>query len=154
MLETLEMVYKIRMLVMSFLLLPVFNTILEDEVLTFTTSDSFVRVVGYEGSYNVNMSMQIRTWQAEGVLVFHKFSSRGYLKVFLHEGLLSADIISSEKGSTLTTLEHHDTVLNDGKWHSIHLFIAQAVVGLTVNTSTVTSSLPALIRTGGLVCPV
>ena len=148
------MVYEIQILVMSLLLLPVLNTILEDEVVTFTTSDSFVRLVGYEGLYNVNMSLQIRTWQAEGVLVFHKFSSRGYLKVFLHEGLLSAEIISSEKGSTLTTLEHYDTVLNDGKWHSIHLFIAQAVVGLTVNTLTVTNNLPALIRTGGSVCPV
>ena len=124
----------------------------ESDVVTFKTSDSFVRVVGYEGSYNMNLSMQIKTWQQEGVLVFHKFSSKGYLKILLHGGQLRAEIISSEEGSSLTTLEHHDTVLGDGKWHRVQFLISQAEASLSVHTRTVRSRLPALVRTGGSGC--
>ena len=122
---------------------------LEDDRVTFKTGDSFVRLVGYEGSYNMNMSMQIKTWQEEGVLVFHKFSSTGSLKIFLHEARLTSEIVSSEEGSTLTTLEHYDTVVNDGEWHSIQFYIARTLAGLSVDSCTVTGSLPGQIRTGG-----
>ena len=78
--------------IFSALLLTAVHVSLENVVVTFTTSESFIRVVGYEGSYNLNMSLQLRTWQDEGVIVFHKFSSQGYLKIFLHEGQLLAEI--------------------------------------------------------------
>jgi hypothetical protein len=122
-----------------------------DEV-TFQTSDSFMKVVGYEGSYNLNMSFQVRTWQEEGVMVFHKFSSRGYLKIFLHGGQLKAEIVSSDQNTPLTTLEHYDTVVNDGEWQSIEFYITQEIAGLSINSLTVTGSLSLQIRTGGAVC--
>ena len=103
--------------IFAVLLLPLSVT-LENEDVTFTTGDSFVRVVGYEGSYNMNMSLQIRTWQEEGVIVFHKFSSKGYLKIFLHEGQLKAEIVSSDQKTPLTTLEHYDTGLESGTAYS------------------------------------
>jgi hypothetical protein len=133
------------------LLLPLSVT-LENEAMTFTTSDSFVRVVGYEGSYNMNISLQLRTWQDEGVIVFHKFSSKGYLKIFLHEGQLKTEIMSSDPQTPLTTLEHYGTGLSDGEWHSIQFYIAHARAGLSINSHTVTDSLPTPIRTGGAVC--
>ena len=121
----------------------------DDEAVTFTTSESFVRVVGYEGSYNLNMSLHLRTWQEEGVLVFHKFSSRGYLKIFLNEGRMMAEVVSEGGGSPLTSLEHYDTLLNDGKWHILQFYIMQTQVGLSINNQTSTGSLPAQVRTGG-----
>ena len=130
----------------------VISVSLENAEVTFTTSDSFMRVVGYEGSYNLNMSLQLRTWQDEGVIVFHKFSSQGYLKIFLHEGQLLAEIMSSGPETPLTILEHYDTGLSDGEWHSIQFYIAQARAGLSINSHTVTGSLPSQIRTGGAVC--
>ena len=133
-------------------LLLTLSVTLENEVVTFTTSESFVRVVGYEGSYNLNMSFQLRTWQEEGVIVFHKFSSKGYLKIFLNEGQLKAEIVSSDPQTPVTTLEHYDTLVNDGEWHSIEFYIAQARAGLSINSHTVTGSLPSQIRTGGAVC--
>ena len=82
------MIFKIQMTKLAAFLLSFLSATSESDVVTFTTSDSFVRVVGYEGSYNMNLSMQIKTWQQEGVLVFHKFSSKGYLKILLHGGQL------------------------------------------------------------------
>ena len=98
------------------------------------------------------MSIQLRTWQDEGVIVFHKFSSQGYLKIFLHEGQLKAEVVSSDSEEPLTTLEHYDTGLSDGEWHRIQFYIAQARAGLSINSHTVTGSLPSQIRTGGAVC--
>ena len=120
-----------------------------NEAVTFTTSDSFVRVVGYEGSYNMNMSLQLRTWQEEGVVVFHKFSSKGHLKIFLHEGRLRAEVVSEGGGTPLTTLEHYDALVPDGGWHSVQLYIAQTAVGLSICGRTITGSLPSQVRTGG-----
>ena len=121
---------------------------LKDEELTFPTSDSFVVVVGYEGSYNMNMSLQVKTWQGEGVLVFHKFSSVGHLKIFLQEGHLVAEIVSEEEDSPRTTLEHYNTLLSDGAWHHVQFFIDKTVVGLAIDSNHVTDTLHSLIRTG------
>ena len=120
-----------------------------NEAVTFTTSDSFVRVVGYEGSYNMNMSLQLRTWQEEGVVVFHKFRSKGHLKIFLHEGRLRADVVSEGGGTPLTRIEHYDTLVNDGAWHSIQFYIAQIQVSLSINSQTIMDRLPTQVRTGG-----
>ena len=97
----------------------------------------------------MNMSLQLRTWQEEGVLVFHKFSSKGHLKMFLHKGVLRAEIASESGGTPRTTLEHYDTPVNDGEWHTVQFYIAQTLVGLSLDQRTVRGSLPALIRTGG-----
>ena len=122
---------------------------MEDKELTFTSSDSFVVVVGYEGSYNMNMSLQVKTWQEEGVLVFHKFSSVGHLKIFLQGGHLVAEIVTAEEDSPRTTLEHYHTIiLSDGAWHYVQFYIHKTGVGLVIDNNQVTDTLPSLIRTG------
>ena len=134
--------------ILTFLILLSSVLTLKDEELTFTTSDCFVVVVGYEGSYNMNMSLQVKTWQGEGVLVFHKFSSVGHLKIFLQEGHLVAEIVSEEEDSPRTTLEHYHTLLSDGAWHYVQFFIDKTVVGLVIDSNKVMDTLPSLIRTG------
>ena len=136
------------MRILLFLCLTAVSFSFPNEEVTFQTSDSFIRVFGYEGSYNMNITLQLRTWQEEGVLVFHKFSSQGYLKIFLHEGQIKAEIASSETKTPLTILEHYDTLVNDGEWHIIQFYIAQAQAGLSINSLKVTGSLPSQIRTG------
>ena len=121
---------------------------LEEEELTFTTNESFVVVVGYEGSYNMNMSLQVKTWQEEGVLVFHKFSSVGHLKIFLQEGHLVAEIVTAEEDSSRTTIKHYQTLVSDGAWHFVQLYIERTGVGLVIDSNQVTNTLPSQIRTG------
>ena len=143
------MLLKLQFIVLATFNQLIINVLLKNAEVTFTTSGSFAREVGYEGSYNMNMSLQLRTWQEEGVLVFHKFSSKGHLKMFLHKGVLRAEIASESGGTPQTVLEHYDTPVNDGEWHSVQLYIAQTQVGLSLDQHTVRGSLPALIRTGG-----
>ena len=143
------MIFQTEINILTLLSLATFSETSENDTLTFTIGDSFVKLVGYEGSYNMNLSMEIRTWLEEGVLVFHKFSSKGHLKIFLAEGKLIAEIVCSEEGSSVHTLEHYDTVVSDGRWQHLQFFISQTLVGLSINNHTVTASLPSLIRTGG-----
>ena len=143
------MLLKLQFIVLATFNQLIINVLLKNAEVTFTTSGSFAREVGYEGSYNMNMSLQLRTWQEEGVLVFHKFSSKGHLKMFLHKGALRAEITSESGGAPQTILEHYDTPVNDGEWHSVQFYIAQTQVGLSLDQHTVRGSLPALIRTGG-----
>ena len=149
-----QMHFERQVCIFSALLLTAVHVSLENMAVTFTNRESFIRVVGYEGSYNLNISLQLRTFQEEGVIVFHKFSSQGYLKIFLNDGQLKAEIVSSETQTPLTTLEFYDTLVNDGEWHSIQFYIAQARAGLSINSHTVTGSLPSQIRTGGAVCSI
>ena len=81
-----------------------------ENVVGFLSGESFVRVVGYEGAYNLNVGLQVRhggafhlmlvswtlhliviqvrTWHEDGQLVYHKFSSSGHLKLHLFGGIL------------------------------------------------------------------
>ena len=78
-----------------------------ENVVGFLSSESFVRVVGYEGAYNLHVGLkvrarwhfsispalhliaiQVRTWHEDGLLVYHKFSSSGHLKLHLFGGIL------------------------------------------------------------------
>ena len=146
--EIKEKFHSIQMSILKLFVLTAVGFSFPNEEVSFQTSESFVRVVGYEGSYNLNMSLQLRTWQEEGVIVFHKFSSQGYLKIFLHEGQIKAEIASSETKTPLTILEHYDTLVNNGEWHSIQFYIAHAQAGLSINSLNVMGSLPSQIRTG------
>ena len=142
------MISKTEMNILTLLSFSLLSLSLEDEAVTFTTSESFVRVVGYEGSYNVNLSLQIKTWQKDGVVMFHKFSSAGYLKLFLESGHCKAHVVLSEEGTSVTTLEDYMTDVSDGVWHKIHFFIDQTQARLTISNKTVTNTLPSQIRTG------
>ena len=43
------------------LMLQVVSTSLESDVVRFTSSDSVLRLFAYKGSYNINLSLEIRT---------------------------------------------------------------------------------------------
>ena len=49
---------------------------------TFKNKGSFVRLTGYvEGSYSLNVRFEFRTYQENGLLMFHRFSSEGFVQV-------------------------------------------------------------------------
>ena len=48
---------------------------------TFKNSKSFAKLTGYEGSYSMNVSLEFRTYEENGLLVYHGFSSEGFVKV-------------------------------------------------------------------------
>jgi hypothetical protein len=50
---------------------------------TFVTSQSYAKLRGYEGVKSLNVSFSFRTYEGDGLLLYHKFTSDGYVKVFI-----------------------------------------------------------------------
>jgi hypothetical protein len=66
---------------------------------TFVTSQSFAKLRGYEGVNSLNVSFSFRTYEGDGLLLYHKFTSEGYVKVLIviscyvvHTTVLNPDI--------------------------------------------------------------
>ena len=63
---------------------------------TFLTSQSYAKLKGYEGVPSLNVSFSFRTYEGDGLLLYHRFTSDGYVKVLT---VISFDVV-------------HTTVLN------------------------------------------
>ena len=48
---------------------------------TFLTTDAHVKLKGYEALESLTVSFEFRTFEEDGVLMYHKFYSDGYVKV-------------------------------------------------------------------------
>lgn len=48
---------------------------------TFLTAGSYVKLDGIEGAATVNVSLEFRTYEERGIMVYHKFRSPGFFKV-------------------------------------------------------------------------
>lgn len=48
---------------------------------TFLTTDAHVKLKGYEALESLTVSFEFRTFEEDGMLMYHKFYSDGYVKV-------------------------------------------------------------------------
>ena len=48
---------------------------------TFLTPQSYAKLRGYEGVRSLNVSLSFRTYEEEGLLLFHQFTTDGHVKV-------------------------------------------------------------------------
>lgn len=48
---------------------------------TFLTPGSFARLKGYEGVPSLNVSLAFRTYEERGIILYHRFTTPGYVKV-------------------------------------------------------------------------
>lgn len=48
---------------------------------TFLTPGSHAKLRGYENNPSMNVSFSFRTYEPNGLLLYHKFNSEGYVKV-------------------------------------------------------------------------
>ena len=53
--------------------------------ITFRTAAGYVKLTGYEGSYQFNISLEFRTYEQDGMIIFHQFSSEGHIKLFMED---------------------------------------------------------------------
>lgn len=99
---------------------------------TFLTSSSYAKLKGYDGVNSMNISLSFRTYEDQGIIVYHKFIDRGYVKMYLFEGRLKVDIktITTPK----VTLDNFDENFNDGKWHQVIFSIAKNTLILNVDS--------------------
>ena len=83
----------------------------DDSVMLISTTTA-VKILGYEGSDNLNISLQFRTFESSGLLLFHQFISGGYLCIIIKEGVVMADLMMNHSQPRLTMESF--TPVNDG----------------------------------------
>ncbi|KAI5723877.1 hypothetical protein M8J76_012129 [Diaphorina citri] len=91
---------------------------------TFTTPGSYARLKGYEGMKQMNVTFSFRTYENNGLLVFHKFLSEGH-------GKIKVEIVTS--GNPKALLNNFDDSFNDGKWHTVILTLNTNLLILNVD---------------------
>lgn len=97
---------------------------------TFLTRTSYAKLKGYEGVKTMNVSLAFRTYEDKGLMIYHEFSSKGYVKVFLEDGRVKTEIKTDEKEFHSSgdhrrgiVLDNYDEQFNDGRWHTLILTI-------------------------------
>ncbi|XP_053986437.1 neurexin-4 isoform X1 [Hylaeus anthracinus] len=98
---------------------------------TFLTHGSYARLKGYEGISSMNASLTFRTYEDHGIILYHQFTSPGFVKLYLEYGKLKVNI--QTKGNPLVSLDNFDEKFNDGKWHLVILTISKNSLILNVD---------------------
>lgn len=78
---------------------------------TFLTSQSYAKLKGYEGVHSLNVSFSFRTYEGDGLLLYHRFTSDGYVKVLT---VISFDVVH-------TTVLNPDIFYLTNKTHNCNL---------------------------------
>ncbi|KAF7414323.1 hypothetical protein HZH68_002812 [Vespula germanica] len=99
--------------------------------ISFLTPGSYARLKGYEGIPSLNVSLGFRSYEDRGIILYHKFTSPGYVKLFLEQGKLKIEI--ETKGNSKVILDNFDEKFNDGKWHQVILTVAKNTLILNVD---------------------
>ncbi|XP_041970280.1 neurexin-4 isoform X2 [Aricia agestis] len=98
---------------------------------TFLKEGSYAKLRGYSGSNTLNASFEFRTYELHGLLLYHKFKTDGYVKVFLEEGKVKVELFT--EGSPKVKLDNYADTFNDGRWHSLLLTMATDSLTLAVD---------------------
>merc|ERR1712038_1079555 len=113
---------------------------------TFKTERSHVRLSGYEGTYSFNITLEFRTYEEDGLIIFHQFSSEGYVKLFMENSRIKVEITSNEVPKVL--IDNFDQTFNDGNWHQVELSMQKNKAVLSVDRVRMLTHRILEIRTG------
>lgn len=80
---------------------------------------------------SLNVSLSFRTYEGTGMLVYHKFSSPGQLRVYLEDGKVKVEIQAGTNPKAI--LDNFDERFNDGRWHDLIISVAPNLVRFFVN---------------------
>ncbi|CAG9559492.1 unnamed protein product [Danaus chrysippus] len=114
--------------------------------ITFLKEGSYAKLRGYGGGGVMNVSLEFRTYEHHGLLIYHQFKSEGYVKVFLEEGKVKVELFM--EGSPKVKLDNFEDTYNDGRWHALMLTMAQDRLTLSLNYRAVTTSKKMKFFTG------
>ncbi|KAL0832456.1 hypothetical protein ABMA28_000688 [Loxostege sticticalis] len=89
---------------------------------TFLKEGSYAKLRGYSGGNALNISLEFRTYENHGLIIYHKFKTEGHVKVFLEEGKVKVEL--DTPGSPRVKLDNYAEKFNDGRWHALMLTMA------------------------------
>jgi hypothetical protein len=113
---------------------------------TFKTENSFVRQTGFEGNTNLNISLEFRTFEQNGLIMFHKFSSDGYVQIYMERARIKVKI--QAKGTPEVKIDNFDQTWNDGTWHQVVLSMSRNEAIISMDKMKMVTSRIMDIRSG------
>ena len=90
---------------------------------TFKNSQSHVKLTGYEGSYSLNVRFEFRTYEENGLLMYHSFSSDGEVELIMENARVKVKLVANDIPPI--NLDNFDQTFNDGKWHKLQFEISK-----------------------------
>ena len=115
---------------------------------TFKNAQSFVKLPGLEGSYSMNVRLEFRTYEENGLLFFHAFSSDGSVMLKLEDGRLKVILLCGQCGVPKVELDNFDNTWNDGKWHSVEFVLGRDYAQTTIDNEPMETQRKLDISTG------
>ncbi|XP_045603868.1 neurexin-4 [Procambarus clarkii] len=100
--------------------------------LTFLRREAHLRYPAFEDQRSLNVSLDFRTYEDKGVLIYHKFSTVGYFKIFLDEGKVKVEVSATNTPGKVL-LDNFDVSYNDGRWHKVMFTIAENSMELSID---------------------
>ncbi|CAB3222790.1 unnamed protein product [Arctia plantaginis] len=114
--------------------------------ITFLKEGSYAKLKGYAGSNTLNISLEFRTYENHGLLIYHKFNSEGHVKVYIEEGRVKVEL--ETPGSPRVKLDNYADVFNDGRWHALMLTMATDSLTLAIDLRPVRTTKKLRFMTG------
>ncbi|KAI1289291.1 Neurexin-4 [Halotydeus destructor] len=99
---------------------------------TFATEASHLKIDGFFMPF-MNCSFDFRTFNEDGLLLYNKFNSAGFLKLFLDKGKVVVQV--QGKGTPVVTIDPFpDRMLNDGLWHMTRVVLKKDSIVVEVDS--------------------
>lgn len=103
-----------------------------DLTLTFLTREVHLRYPGYGDSNSVNVSLEFRTYEEKGILMWHKFGNSGYFKIYLDGGKVMVEI-DAQATPGKVILDNFASTYDDGLWHKVMFLVSKNRLELIVD---------------------
>ncbi|XP_026281796.1 neurexin-4 isoform X1 [Frankliniella occidentalis] len=113
---------------------------------TFLTTTSYAKLTGYEGVQSLNATFSFRTYEPDGLLLYHAFTAGGFVKLFLEYGKVKVQIETN--GNPRATLDNYDVQFNDGRWHDVVLTVLRDLLILSIDNQPMRTSRLLRMATG------
>ncbi|KAG5881355.1 hypothetical protein JTB14_037097 [Gonioctena quinquepunctata] len=113
---------------------------------TFKTQHSFAKLKGYEGMSSLNSSFAFRTFEDNGLMLYHAFSTSGYVAIYLERAKLKVELVTPNNPKVI--FDNYDDYFNDGRWHIVVLTISNNQVVFNVDYRPMTTTRLLKIVTG------
>ncbi|XP_028165435.1 neurexin-4 [Ostrinia furnacalis] len=114
---------------------------------TFLKEGSYAKLRGYSGANTLNISLEFRTYENHGLLIYHKFKTEGHVKVFLEEGKIKVEL--DTPGAPRVKLDNYADTFNDGRWRALSLTMGPDSLVLAVDKRPVRTTKRLRFLTGG-----
>nr|UEK51597.1 neurexin IV-like protein [Parasacculina yatsui] len=91
---------------------------------TFTSQRSYLQYEGGSDLSQMNTSFGFRTFEPDGLMMYHNFKSRGFIKVYLDSGLLTIQLDGEQVSQPVVLTPFAERQFNDGAWHGLSIVLA------------------------------